>query len=440
MQHLKPTEVHEVLGRTILADGFDFVLDLDRSKGSWLYDSRFDKKYLDLFTFFGSSPVGFNHPKLSTPEVQKQLARAATHKPSNSDLYSVEMAEFVKTFREKAMPANFRYAFFIEGGALAVENALKVAFDYKVRQNFRKGATKELGSQIVHFKNAFHGRSGYTMSLTNTVPDKILYFPKFNWPRLEAPGLRFPTDAEAEKEVSIAEERVLKQLNWLGQQQGDDVAAVIIETIQAEGGDVHFRKSFFQGLREVCDKYDWLLILDEVQAGFGITGKMWAFQHYDVQPDIVCFGKKSQVCGIMVRDTIDRIPDHVFKVPSRINSTWGGNLVDMVRCRHYLEIMHEEKLVENAAKQGERLLAGLQKITLEFKDLVNNPRGKGLMCAFTFNSPAKRSLFIDEMLKNEAIILPCGPSSVRFRPPLTISAEEVDEGLKRVSKSLAAVK
>jgi L-lysine 6-transaminase len=434
------SEVHNILSKSLLVDGFDFVMDLEKSQGSWLLDARHGKKYLDLFTFFASSPIGFNHPKLLTERAKKELLEAAIHKPSNSDLYTVPMAEFVKTFREKAMPKEFRYAFFIEGGALAVENALKVAFDYKVRANFRKGATREIGSKVVHFKNAFHGRSGYTLSLTNTLPDKIAYFPKFDWPRLDTPGLTFPITSEVEKCVAAEEERILTQLNWLGEKQGDEIAAVIIETIQSEGGDVHFRREFLQGLRNACDKFDWLLIFDEVQAGFGITGKMWAFEHYGVLPDIVAFGKKSQVCGIMARETVDKIPDNVFHVPSRINSTWGGNLVDMVRCKHYLEIMHEDKLIENAARQGERLLKGLQEIQSKFSHKIHNARGRGLLCAFTFHKASDRGTFIDNMNDRGAIILPCGPSSIRFRPALTIGAAEIDEGLRLTQESLAALK
>jgi len=440
MTQIKPGDVHEVLGKSLLVDGFSFVMDLEKSQGCWLADSRTGKKYFDLFTFFASSPIGYNHPKLLTPAAQKELAKAAVHKPSNSDLYTVEMAEFVATFQRLAMHKDFKYLFFVEGGTLAVENALKVAFDYKVRQNFRKGATREIGTKVVHFRNAFHGRSGYTLSLTNTLADKIAYFPKFDWPRLDAPGMRFPMDAQAEKDVSAAEERTLKQLNWLGQQDGDDIACVILETIQAEGGDVQFRPSFLRGLREVCDKYDWLLIFDEVQTGFGLTGKMWAFEHYGVLPDIVSFGKKSQVCGIMARDTIDRVPENVFHVPSRINSTWGGNLTDMVRCKMYLEIMHEEKMVENAAKQGEKLLAALQQLCGEFSHLIYNPRGKGLMCAFTFVSPDLREKFLKLMMEHETIILKCGPASVRFRPALNITSSEIDEAVTRVRKCLAALK
>jgi len=437
--HIKPEEVHAALGRTILADGFEFVLDLDKSKGSWIHDSRSGRKFLDLFTFFASSPIGYNHPRLVHPETQKKLGRVSVNKPSNSDVYTTELAEFVETFREIAMPKSFRYGFFVEGGSVAVENALKVAFDYKVRRNFSKGAKNEVGAKVVHFRNAFHGRTGYTLSLTNTVPDKIAYFPKFNWPRFETPGLRFPADAQVLKDVAAKEEEILGQIRDLGKREGDDVACLIMETIQGEGGDVHFRKEFYQGLRKICDEFDWLLIFDEVQAGMGLTGKMWAFEHFGVEPDIAVFGKKSQVCGLMSRDTVDREPKNVFHVPSRINSTWGGNLIDMVRCQIYLEVIRDEKLLENTTKQGSRLLTGLEKIQTESGGKVWNARGRGLMAAFSFSQSDLRGKFLENLYEQGAIMLPCGSDSVRFRPPLTISTEEIDQALTMIQKAVKAL-
>lgn len=436
---LTPAHVHDELSKTILVDGFDYVLDLENSKGSYIHDAKTGKKYLDLFTFFASGPIGFNHPHLTSESSKKALLRAATHKPSNSDVYTVDMAEFVATFRAIAMPKSFRYAFFIEGGALAVENALKVAFDYKVQRNFQKGATREIGSKIIHFRNAFHGRTGYTLSLTNTLPDKINYFPKFDWPRFDTPGMSFPLDKAAEEKVRADERRILQQIRWTGEQEGDEIAALIMEPIQSEGGDVHFRKEFLQGLRDLCDEFDWLLIFDEVQTGFGITGHMWAHEHFGVEPDIVAFGKKAQVCGIMARDTVDRVPANVFHVASRINSTWGGNLVDMVRCRLFLEAIKQESMVENAAKQGQRLLAGLLDLQKNFPKIIFNARGKGLLCAFTFIDESIRKSFLAAMEENGAMILPCGPASVRFRPPLNISATEVDEALRIVKASLQSL-
>ena len=204
LNRITPADVHATLARHILADGFDFVMDFEKSHGSWVHDARTGREHLDFLTFFGSNPIGYNHPKMKDPEFQQTLLRVALLKPSLSDVYSVEYAQFVDTFARVLTRPWLKYAFFIEGGALANENAMKVAFDWKVRRNMAKGIPGEKGSQIIHFREAFHGRSGYTLSVTNTDPKKTDYFPKFPWPRIENPKLRFPVTPEVERDVIAA--------------------------------------------------------------------------------------------------------------------------------------------------------------------------------------------------------------------------------------------
>ena len=193
---------------------------------------------------------------------------------SNSDFYTTEMAEFVETFSKYALPEHLPYMFMISGGALGVENALKAAFDWKIRKNFAKGIKEEKGTQVIHFKEAFHGRTGYTLSLTNTAdPKKTKFFPKFNWPRITNPKITFPLDEQNLEQVMALEQQALKEIKAAIYEHGDDVACIITEPIQAEGGDNHFRKEFFQKLRTVADEIDILLIFDEVQTGIGLTGK-----------------------------------------------------------------------------------------------------------------------------------------------------------------------
>ena len=216
----------------------------------------------------------------------------------------------------------------------------------------------------------------------------------------------------------------------------DDIAAIILEPIQGEGGDNHFRAEFFQELRRIADKYEAMLIFDEVQCGFGLTGKFWAHEHYGVKPDMVAFGKKSQICGFISSDRIDDVKDNVFHVSSRINSTWGGTLVDMVRSQRYLEIMAEEKLVENAAARGAELLAGLEALVKEFPEHVMNARGKGLMCAFDIRDGALRDQVIANAYEENVVVLGCGATSVRFRPSLVISKAEIAEALDKFRKSI----
>ncbi len=435
---MKPMDVHKTLSRYMLADGFDLVLDLKKSKGCRIYDSRTGTYFLDGFSFFATAPLGCNHPAMTTPEFIKKMGELAINNPTNSDIYTIEMAEFVDTFGKYAVPKHFHHLFFIAGGALAIENGLKTAFDWKIRKNLDKGIGKK-GRQVIHFKDAFHGRTGYTLSMTNTFNvNKTKYFTKFNWPRIDNPKIQFPlTDANLQ-DVKEREKRAVTEIKNAVSQNPDDIAALIIEPIQGEGGDNHFRKEFFQELRRLCDEYDMMFIVDEVQSGVGLTGKMWAYQHFDFEPDILAFGKKTQICGIMVSNRVDEVQENVFAVPSRLNSTWGGNLVDMVRCQKYLEVIDEENLIKNAEMQGKRLLQGLEEIEKKYPQKISNTRGRGLMCAFDLLTPEKRDALKDKLYANHLLVLTCGSVTIRFRPPLTITSEEIDEALEIVEKIVKA--
>ncbi len=429
-----PENVHETLKRYMLVDGFDFVLDTENSLGSRIIDAKTGNSYIDFFTFFASSALGMNHPKLTKEDVKNELLSAAINKPSNSDIYTVQMAEFVDTFARIAKPDFMKYLFFISGGTLAVENGLKVAFDWKVQKNFMKGYKEEKGHQVIHFNQAFHGRSGYTLSLTNTEPNKIKYFPKFNWPRITNTKIKFPLEDNLQEVIKL-ENSAVDEIYRAIKNNPDDIALIIIEPIQGEGGDNFFRKEFFEKLRQIADENEILLMFDEVQTGFGLTGKFWAAEHY-VKPDIISFGKKAQICGIMVSDRIDDVNENCFHKSSRINSTWGGNLIDMVRSKHIMEIINEENLVDNSRIQGKYLLENLYEIQKEFPSLISNARGLGLMCSFDFPDTGLRNEFREKCLQERLIILGCGQKSIRFRPALNIKKEDLSEGLQIIKKVL----
>jgi L-lysine 6-transaminase len=430
-----PADVRDVLARSILADGLDFILDIDRSSGSYLVDARTGERYLDMFTFFASSALGMNHPALADDEdFRAELAQAAVNKPSNSDVYSVPMARFVDTFSRVLGDPALPHLFFVDGGALAVENALKVAFDWKSRHNEARGIDQELGTKVLHLRGAFHGRSGYTLSLTNTDPNKVARFPKFDWPRIDAPYVRPDLDDAA---MDAIESQSLRQARAAFEAHPHDIACFIAEPIQGEGGDRHFRPQFFAAMRELCDEYDALLIFDEVQTGCGMTGTPWAYQQLGVAPDVVAFGKKTQVCGIMAGRRVDEVRDNVFSVSSRINSTWGGNLVDMVRSRRILEIIESDELMVRAAKAGRYLLDQLEALAAEFPGLVLDVRGRGLMCAFSLPSAPQRDELIRRLWDGRVIMLASGPTSVRFRPPLTVSRDEIDDAVAAVRDALS---
>src|SRR6267378_50168 len=427
------TSVLKTLEQHILLDGFKIVVDLEKSRGSYIYDTASDRRLIDLYGFFGSMPVGFNHPYFDRDDVKSDLLRAAKVKIANSDVYSEAYAEFVETFsRVAGLPPLERYLF-IEGGALAVENCLKAAMDWKVRKNLVAGRG-ERGTQILHFRHAFHGRSGYTMSLTNTDPRKTDLFAKFDWPRVSCPCIDFSlSEAARETDVIERERQAEREIRDFINQRNIDICALIIEPIQGEGGDNHFRGEWLQTLRKICDENDLLLIFDEVQCGMGATGCNWCCEHFNVVPDLLAFGKKAQVCGVMAGPRMDEVKDNAFRLPSRLNSTWGGNFTDMVRSTHYLRVMEEERLVENAAKVGAYFLDQLRDLQNE-EPLISAARGRGMFLAFDLPDAKTREEFWHGFFDLGVLTLRSGEHSIRFRPALDITAEAIDQAMELMRK------
>jgi L-lysine 6-transaminase len=428
MTAIAPRDVHETLRRHLLVDGFDLVLDTRASRGSWLVDARDGTRHLDLFSFFASSPLGMNHPALTDdPDFIAELADVAVNKPSNSDVYTTHMAEFVDTFSRVLGDAALPHLFFVDGGALAVENALKVAFDWKRRHNAAHGRPASLGTKVLHLRKAFHGRSGYTLSLTNTDPAKTALFPTFDWPRIDVPAIHFPGD------VADAEARSLAQAREAFATHPHDIACFVAEPIQGEGGDNHLRAEFLQAMQALCVENDALFVLDEVQTGCGMTGTAWAYQQLGVAPDVVAFGKKVQVCGIMAGGRVDEVPDNVFRVSSRINSTWGGNLTDMVRSRRQLEVISDEGLIERAALLGKRLLDDLRAVPG-----LDSVRGRGLMVAFDLPTTDERNAVLRRLHEDHVLILGSGERGIRLRPALTIAEGELAHAVDAITRAVAA--
>ena len=429
-------EVHETLRRHLLVDGYPLVIDLEKSHGSIVRDAVTGRELIDFYSFFASNPLGFNHPGILDERTRERLAKTSAVKVANSDKYTTYLAEFVDTLSRTAAPPELSRYFFIEGGALAVENALKTAFDWKVRKNLAAGRG-ERGTKVLHLERAFHGRTGYTMSLTNTDPNKTDYFPKFDWPRIPSPMIRFPLAAHL-AEVEERERGTIAAAEAAFAKDPHDIAAIILEPIQSEGGDNHFRSNFFRELRRLADEHDALLVFDEVQTGIGGTGKWWAYQHHGVTPDILCFAKKMQVGGILVGDRIEDVPDNVFHKTGRLNSTWGGGLVDMVRATRILEIIVEEDLIENARVRGAELLKGLEALEAR-RSSVENARGLGVLCAIDLPDVKMRDAVIKRCFADGMLVLACGTRSVRFRPALNVTAEVIADGVARLDAAIAAV-
>lgn len=415
--------------------------DLSKSRGSYLIDKH-GKKYLDFHGGYGSNPLGWNHPKLSE-RLLKRDPSFWINKPANGDFPTQEVKEFQKAFYDNDLLyyLDYPWMFFIDGGALAVENALKIAMDWKTIKTGNQN-NPFYQPQIVHLEKAFHGRSGYTMSLTNTDPNKIKHFSKFeSWPRLT--NLPYYNDDTQWNFIEDDEKQSLQQFeNILQQDQKSGrnvIAALIIEPIQGEGGDNYFRKEYLQGLQTLCLHYDVLLICDEVQTGFYSTGKPWAFQHYDLKPDLVSFGKKSQQCGVFGGgERLEILKGGCFTTPGRISSTWSGNLVDMVRATEIMRIIKEDNLPASALQLGhywKELMC--EAFNLHPRNLgINSIRNLGLWLAFDFRDSNSRDILLQFMEKEGLLGLGSGEKTIRFRPNLAITQKEVSEC---VIKTIAAI-
>jgi len=393
------TSVIDKLSKHILVDGFHIAVNQKKSLGSWIVDLD-GNKYLDCYSQFASQPLGWNHKVLVN--AKQELGEVAMHKIANSDMYTEQYASFVEKF--SGITPDFSHYFFIDGGALAVENALKAAFDWKAK---KLGLTSDEDINtldVFHLGNAFHGRTGYTLSLTNTTPEKTALFPKFQWNRIWS--------------IEDAEELM-----------HDRVAAMVVEPIQGEGGDNHFVPELFPLMRKWADDNDAILIFDEVQTGVGLTGKMWCYEHFGIVPDMMCFGKKTQVCGFCSTDRIDEVEHNVFNDSGRINSTWGGNIVDMVRFSHIMDAIEEEKLIDNAHEVGSHLENALNNL-----DVISNVRGMGLMIAFDLDTPDLRDRMVS-LLQEDMIVLKSGTHSIRLRPALTFSKQDADSAVTFISRA-----
>jgi L-lysine 6-transaminase len=433
---------HDVTGRLagrLPEFGRSIVYDTANSRGSWLVDARDGRRYLDLATFLGSAPLGANPPGLADdPQFMAELARVATGKPANPQMATSHLADFVEVFVRVLGDPELPYLFFVEGGAAAVENALKTAFDWKSRHNEARGRPASLGGKVLHLTGAFHGRTGYALSLTNTDKSKTARFPLFDWPRIEAPVVRFPL-AEHLHEVVAAERRALAQAEIAFETHRHDIACFIAEPIQGEGGDNHLRPEFLLAMQDLCRRYDALFVLDEVQTGVGTTGTAWAYRGLGLAPDVVAFGKKAQVGGIMAGRRLDEVTGHVFATTGRINSTWGGGLTDMVRARRLLELIERDALFARSARTGEWLLARLVAAQERWPALLSNARGRGLMCAFDLPDGRLRERTLAGLTEAGVLALACGSRSIRLRPPLSVTTAELAHGLAALERVISGL-
>jgi L-lysine 6-transaminase len=363
---------------------FDLTIDFERSYGSYLYDKQKQTHFLDLFSLYSSLPLGYNHPVFDETFKQQMLTLSSI-KMANNAFKSDELQTFLTHFTQYTFSPHIH---FTSTGALAVESALKSAMETKSVKN----------PMIISVKNSFHGINswGFTTDRVGVTAKRMENFPTNNWLQLSL------------EEIII----------YLQTKPLDDLVAVLIEPIQATNGDIYLDVKQLHTIRTLCKQHNIAFILDEIQTGFGTTGKMWYYEHIDLEPDILIFGKKAQVSGIVISKEYRQILDSPYQ---KLDVTFDGDLLDIVRATYILRA-YEDGILKNVAHSNLQFKKALENITLNYRSI-------GHLIAFDFSSQEKRDQFVADCFEKQLIINKAGEKTVRLRPNLAISPQEIDQAL-----------
>ncbi|MBL18416.1 MAG: hypothetical protein CMC82_01110 [Flavobacteriaceae bacterium] len=371
---------------------YNINIDFEKSHDSYLYDVNTGNKILDFFGMYASLPLGYNHPIFKTQDFIDEYMRVSSFKVNNCEFVSEETLEFDRLFSEFAGKGLYQHFHYSCTGALAVEAAVKVCLEYKNYHN----------PKILSFDNSFHGINSFGSFITSRFPgadQRLSGLP-------EAYSVKIKMNLE-----DVAHNLI-----------NNDITCVFVEPIQCSAGDIHHDREFFKSLRLLCDQHDVPLVFDEIQVGFGGTGKLWYFEHLDIVPDIVVYGKKTQLSGIMVKNKYAGIFNPSRSV--RLEVTWDGDVSDMVRCKYVIKAYKDYNILDNVNKQSERLIDGLS----QFKE-IQNLRNCGLIMGFDLPDKERRDIFVRECYKNGLICNTTGERSIRLRPNLNLNDSEADQAI-----------
>jgi L-lysine 6-transaminase len=395
---------------------FGIKIDFEKSIGSYLFDKVSNRKFLDFFGMFATLVLGYNHQIFTSRSFKEELLRVSNVKITNCEILADESTEFHQEFSNYVSNGNFEYFHYCCTGALAIEAAIKTAIDYK----------QTLAPKVISFNESFHGINGYGGFVTsrfNPVKKRLDGFPGAFWPQVENPVITYENGIPQDNSDKIS--MVLRNIEQIIKRETPNIVAILVEPIQCTAGDQYFAPEFFLNLRDLADEYDIPLIFDEIQTGFGGTGKIWYFDYLEIEPDILTFGKKTQLSGIMVKKKYSNI----FSTPIRLEVTWDADLIDMIRCKYIVRTYQKENILNNVNIMGKVLLDELKSL-----EHLRNIRGTGLLIAFDFDSNEERDQFCKGLYNGGLICNPTREKTIRFRPPLNITLDEVHHAIEIIKK------
>lgn len=421
---LTANKIHEFLKRHTFSDLSNIIIDHNRSKGLWAVDLSNGKKYFDCTSLFNTAPIGFNHHLLVYEENDKFNGVSYLQSPTKG-VYTCWYADFIETFVKKAAPENFNHIVCGSNIDDAIDSALKLSFHYtSQRLKLKPSFTKSL--DVIYFAESYHGNSPYALSVSDV---KNYSGPLFNWTKVNNPKVDFCNNDSIEKSEEITLSQIKDALSK------GNVASIIVEPIQDEGGNNLFRGDFLQELRKLANESKALLIFDESKIGFGPSGSWWCFERFGVTPDIIIFGGRTQVAGLLLHDKLAETKEEFFKINRKdICLSLNNSIPDMVRSMVYLKVIEKEDLVKKAKKVGEYFLAKLRELEAVSAQ-VKNTRGVGTLLAFDLPDKIKREKVLKKLQEN-LLIQGCGEKSIKFRPALTFGKEDADLLLDYVKKAL----